>query len=145
MHNSWQTLVFPKVLLSTKIMKTILVFALLFAGNASAQPVELATSSDGANTWMGYPETVVATATEYSMLTELVVEKSAGKQLYVSVAAKSCDSGKGTLYGRENLKLVWTKISNFDVQSSGTVADVIAQTLCTVGQNRKRKNSLKMT
>lgn len=126
-------------------MKYILVFLLLVSGNALAEPVEIVTSADGRNTWMAYPETVVATATEYSMLTELVVEKSAGKQLYVSVAAKSCDSGKGTLYGRENLKLVRTKISNFDVQSSGTVADVIAQTLCTVGQNRKRKNSLKMT
>lgn len=126
-------------------MKYILMFLLLVSGNVLAEPVEIVTGADGRNTWMAYPETVVATATEYSMLTELVVEKSAGKQLYVSVAAKSCDSGKGTLYGRENLKLSWTKISNFDVQSSDTVADVIAQTLCIVGQNRKRKNSLKMT
>lgn len=138
-------LVFLKVLLSTKIMKNILAFLLLVSGNALAEPVEIVTSADGRNTWMAYPETFVATATEYSMLAELVVEKSAGKQLYVSVAVKSCDSGKGTIYGRENLKLMWTKLSNFDVQSSVTVADVIAQTLCTVGQDRRQKNSLKMT
>ena len=144
MHNSWQTLVFPKVLLSTKIMKNILVFALLFAGNAIAQPVELATSSDGVNTWMGYPETVVATSDRYSMLVERI-ELSVSSKIYISVESKSCVVGNGVLYGRETSKQPWTKMSVVSLKSPDTIADVLAQTLCVVGQDRKQKNLLKMT
>ena len=78
-------------------MKNILVFALLFTGNAIAQPVELATSSDGANTWMGYPETVVTTHDRYSMLVERI-EQSASSKIYISVESKSCGVGNGVLY-----------------------------------------------
>lgn len=125
-------------------MKNILVIALLFAGNAIAQPVELVTSSDGANTWMGYPETFVATSDRYSMLVERI-ERAVGSKIYLSVEAKSCDVGNGVLYARETSKQPWTKISVVSLKSPDTIADVLAQTLCVVGQDRKQKNLLKMT
>ena len=125
-------------------MKNILAFLLLVSGNALAEPVEIVTSADGRNTWMAYPETFVATATEYSMLVERI-EASVSSKIYISVESKSCGVVNGVLYGRETSKQPWTKMSVVSLKSPDTIADVLAQTLCVVGHDKKQKNLLKMT
>lgn len=126
-------------------MKHLLVIAALIGVNAFAQPVEIVTSSDGTVTWMAYPETLVATSMEYSVLAEMITEKSTTKRISVLIETKTCDRGSGVLYARETTKQPWTHIATVSMLRSATTADVFAQTLCAVGQDRRQKNSLKMT
>lgn len=125
-------------------MKNI-VAALLFVSSAVfAQQVEIVRDTDDGNVWYGYPETFLTVDAKHVMLVEIIGKDGSGK-LYISVNDNDCRKDTAVLYGRRTPKQRWTELDVASISAPATVSAILVKTLCTVGEYKKSKTSLKST
>ena len=112
-------------------MKHYIIASLLAVSFTASAQVDITESEDGTK-WVGYPETVEQHSDGVSAMFGRRFPGKTETRVFVGITYADCFRGYGNIVFRNQPDGKWGDQTNVTLQSVTTVADVLANVLCSV-------------